>query len=88
MRGMITNINYRTGLAEVQIYKDCFSVFEMMGATVDVGQEISGDLASTGAITVKNLARNMDMEIYILEPRCSAMRASELLQWHVTLSTA
>ena len=82
MRGKISSINSRTGLAAVKTSEDSFSVFEMMGTAIEVGQEISGDLESKGVITVKNLSRNLDMEIYILETRCNSIRANELLQWH------
>jgi hypothetical protein len=83
MRGKITKVNCRTGLAVVQISKDSFSVFEMMGSTVDVGHEISGNLELRGTVEVRNLSRNMDMEIYVLESKCSALHAEELVQWNV-----
>jgi hypothetical protein len=82
MRGKITKINCRAGLAVVQISKDSFSVFEMMGSTVDVGQEISGNLELRGTVAVRNLSRNMDMETYVLESKCSATHAEELVQWN------
>ncbi len=83
MQGKISNINYRTGLAAIKVSEDCFSIFEMMGTMMEVGQEVSGDLESKGTVTVKNLTRNLDMEIYILETRCNSLRATELLQWHI-----
>ena len=44
MHGKISSINSRTGLAAVKTSEDSFSVFEMMGTAIELGQEISGDL--------------------------------------------
>ncbi len=80
MKGTIVGINNRNGLHAVRTDATEITIFQMVGAhEAKMRDIVSGNLETPGSETLFNETQNVEFTALIQEVRCSALKASELL---------
>ena len=66
MKGTIVMINQNTGMVATENGDGEYTVFELLdGSSVEIEDEISGDLEALGGETFRNKTQTEDMDVYV-----------------------
>jgi|PlaIllAssembly_1097288.scaffolds.fasta_scaffold412876_1 hypothetical protein len=79
MKGNVRFLNLQNGLVAVET-SEGFTVFEVRECcAIDIGDEISGPLDSSGEKTLYNGSKDESFDVFIENTRCTRVEAKELL---------
>jgi hypothetical protein len=79
MKGNVRFLNLQYGLVAAET-SEGFTIFEILQCcAIDIGDEISGPLGSSGAETLYNMTKDEHFEVSIENTHCSRVEATELL---------
>ncbi|WP_457571530.1 hypothetical protein [Desulfovulcanus sp.] len=78
MKGIVRAINPRKGMVAVETSLG-YSILELLGDDVEIGDIISGNLDSLGSETVRNETQMENIEVFIQDCHCTAQHARLML---------
>ena len=79
MKGIVRYINLRNGMAAVETGEG-FTVFETLErCALDIGDEISGPLDSSGGETLQNVSKGESFDVSIENTHCTRVEAMKSL---------
>lgn len=79
MRATVQMINARTGMVGAQTNDGDYTVFELLGDEVEIGDVVEGDLHALGGETFLNVTQRQRIDVFVQEVHCTRQNARGLL---------
>ena len=79
MRGVVTHVSKTNGFIAIRTDAEEYTIAELLGAEVAVGDVLEGDLEALAGETLQNVDSLERIEVFIQDIHADAARAAQLL---------
>lgn len=82
MRATVQMLNSKTGMVAAQTMEGDYTVFELLGDEVEIGDVVEGNLHSLGGESFLNVSQRQRVEVFVQAIQATRQNATHLVRGH------